>query len=117
MELMSNANTRAATIRVEVRERIDTSGSTPLDRLDDGATAISGGTTSLSKVIDLDADELSRDLETVTHAVTNAMGHATVDAWAVELSIGFKAGVKVPVLMSGEANAAIKVTLSWKKPS
>jgi hypothetical protein len=39
------------------------------------------------------------------------------DEWGVELSIGFKGTTNpIPVIVSGEANAAIKVNAKWVKP-
>lgn len=106
-------------ISVEVLEDSNASGA--LGRLESGAAYASQGATNngqraISKQIaDISAKDLQQGIETVCAAITAAMSKASPDSCSAEFSLGFKAGMKVPVLMSGEANAALKVTLSWKR--
>jgi hypothetical protein len=65
----------------------------------------------------IEASDIRRGIEAISSAVSMALENAAPETWTVELNLGFKAGLKVPVLMSGEANAALKVTMNWKKPT
>jgi hypothetical protein len=106
-------------ISVEVTEVSNASGA--LDRLDRGATYTSQGSANAGQrdisrqIADISVKDLQQGIETVCAAVTAAMSKVSPDSCSAEFSLGFKAGMKVPVLLSGEANAALKVTLSWKR--
>lgn len=89
-----------ATVTVEV---IDAPGATGRAR----ATGMA--------VMDIASTDLSKGLAEISKAVAAAMKDASPDTWAVEFNVGFKAGLKVPVLVSAEASAALKITLNWKK--
>lgn len=106
-----------ALIEVEV-VRIGAAHGDARDRLDAGATPVSQGDGSaIDHSIDrIAASDIQRGIESICKAVGGALVAAAPDSWTVELNLGFKAGAKVPVLMSGEANAALKVTMNWKKP-
>ena len=85
-------------------------------RLDPGATFVSGGGDTITHSIErIAASDIQRGIESICSAVGSALIGAAPDSWSVELNLGFKANAKVPVLMSGEANAALKVTMNWKK--
>lgn len=91
-----------------------------LSRLEGGASLVShgdGGATDmlLRQVAEVPSEILQQGLVAVAQAVSGAMEKIAPDSATVEFSLGFKAGAKVPVLMSGEANSALKVTLSWKR--
>jgi hypothetical protein len=92
-----------------------------LDRLEPGAQYVhQGGAPAAQRevvrqVSDVSVEELQQGIETICAAVSAAMAKLSPDNASAEFSLGFKAGLKVPVLMSGEANAALKVTLSWKR--
>ena len=87
-------------------------------QLGDGATYVSGTAAGMlaRPVEEIGSAELQGSLARICGAIGSAMREASPDAWSVEFSLGFKAGAKVPVLLSGEANAALKITLNWKKP-
>lgn len=110
-------------IAIEVVEihsaQVSARGSSALERLNPGAQAVSGQapTEVLDLVTSIGSDELERGLALICRTVTSALRSASPDTCSVELNIGFKANAKVPILMSGEANAALKVTLGWKKVS
>lgn len=59
--------------------------------------------------------DIRTGIETLCTTVNEALANVAPEACTVELNLGFKAGTKIPALMSGEANAAIKITLSWKR--
>lgn len=81
-----------------------------------GSELVSGESTrALAQISSIDANELKQGITSICATVTSAIESIAPDTCSVELNIGFKAGVKIPVLMSGEANAALKVTLGWKK--
>jgi hypothetical protein len=63
----------------------------------------------------ISSDDLRDGIVNVCAAVLKAMEQAAPESCDIEFSMGFKAGVKIPVLVSGEANAALKVTLRWKR--
>jgi hypothetical protein len=89
-----------------------------LGKLDPGAGYVSGGAGGwLRPVSAIDTDELKRGIEQICAALTQAMRAAAPEAWTVEFGLGFKASGGVPILLSGESNVALKITLSWKKPS
>jgi hypothetical protein len=84
-------------------------------RLDSGTSPIGGGRGTATEVVTLAVDDVAKGLQSISTAVVTAMERIAPDSWSVELNVGFKAGSGVPVLMSGEANAALKVTLNWKR--
>ena len=52
----------------------------------------------------------------VVDVVRGAFAARQPEEWTVELNIGFKGTASlVPVLVSGEAHAIIKVTAKWKR--
>jgi hypothetical protein len=68
------------------------------DRLDDGAA-------TLRSTI----DALAAD-------VASALNKAAPTEWTLEFRIGFKGkNIPIPVLLSGEENAALKLTATWKR--
>ncbi len=62
-----------------------------------------------------DAMELLEDtLCVVAETVRDGIREAEPDEWTLELNIGFKGKANpVPVILSGESKAAIKVTAKW----
>jgi hypothetical protein len=93
-------------------------GNVALHKLDPGATAVSGSSAVSATTQELSAisdQELRRGLQSICSTVVSAMSEISPDSWAVELNIGFKASAKVPILMAGEANASMKITLNWRK--
>ncbi len=63
-------------------------------------------------------DYLKDSLRGVLRVVHASMQDHAPDEWGVELTIGFKGTANpIPVFVSGEANAALKVHAKWKKPS
>lgn len=105
------------TLQVEVVNSASAVVSDARAKLDPGAEFVHGGVTGgpmLRQVIDVDSEQLARGISDISAVIGKAMQEASPDAWSVEFNVGFKAGLKVPVLLSGEANAALKVTLNWK---
>ena len=74
-----------------------------------------GGTTAVRQIAELGMDELQQHLGSVSRMVVNAMKAAQPDSCTVEFSLGVKGGSKIPIILSGEASAALKVSLTWKK--
>jgi hypothetical protein len=59
-----------------------------------------------------------RDLvEVVTAPARAGFEGSQAEEWAIELNIGFKGQTGLPFVAKGEANAAVKITAKWKKPS
>ena len=79
--------------------------------------ANNGGSAVVREFGNISPDDLSCGIENVCAAVKKAMERTAPESCDVEFSLGFKAGAKIPVLLSGEANAALKVTLRWKNKS
>jgi hypothetical protein len=106
-------------ITVEVNEGVNASAA--LARLEPGASytsqgdAVPGQRAVVKQIADVSAVDLQQGIESICAVITAAMTKVAPDSCSAEFSLGFKAGLKVPVLMSGEANAALKVTLSWKR--
>jgi hypothetical protein len=60
-------------------------------------------------------DGLTDGIAEVLDSVRSALLKHTPSSSKVEISIGFKGKVSpIPVIVSGEGNAAIKLTLEWK---
>ncbi|HSI61287.1 MAG TPA: CU044_2847 family protein [Ideonella sp.] len=96
-------------------------GVTLLVEVDEGDSPSAAGSSGLvergavaDRVRDAGA-ELRSMLGALMRPVRQALDEAQPDSWGLELSIGFKGTAGVPCLTQGEANAAIKVTASWKK--
>jgi hypothetical protein len=68
-----------------------------------------------SRIVELAAEDIREHLEAVSRPVVAAMRAVQPDSCTVEFSLGIKGTTKVPVVLSGEANAAFKVSLTWKK--
>jgi hypothetical protein len=68
------------------------------------------------KVGDL-ADSIRDLVEVVTAPARAAFEGSQAEEWAIELNIGFKGETGLPFVAKGEANAAVKITAKWKKPS
>lgn len=59
---------------------------------------------------------LKGTLSSIFNTVNDSMKENQPDEWGVELNIGFKGTVSpIPVIVSGESNASIKVHATWKK--
>lgn len=89
--------------------------STAIKRLGAGTEATSGGGIGAFAYESFSPDEIQAAIERICNAVTTALTKVSPESCAVEFGLGFKAGAKVPVLLNGEANAAFKITLTWKK--
>lgn len=75
-------------------------------------------TSKLTDRITGTADSLRDSLRGVLKVVHAAMQDHEPDEWGVEVTIGFKGTANpIPVFVSGEANAALKVHAKWKKPT
>lgn len=63
--------------------------------------------------------DMGQDLQNLLAAVTGPIKQAldanAPETWSIELSLGFKADGGVPFLAKGEANAAVKLSATWKK--
>ncbi len=79
--------------------------------LPEGATP----TGAADKVIDtLKAMQIT--LKGVFEAVHDSVKERMPSEWGVELNIGFKGTTSpIPIIVSGEANASVKVHAKWKK--
>ncbi|MCI5223535.1 MAG: hypothetical protein D3924_12905 [Candidatus Electrothrix sp. AR4] len=64
-----------------------------------------------------DVNEILRQsLSSIFETVAESVKEKQPDKWGVEVNIGFKGKTNpVPVILSGEANAAIKVHAKWTK--
>lgn len=60
-------------------------------------------------------DRLDALVQALTAPVQAAFKTAGAAEWTLEISIGFTGTTGVPFIASGEANAAVKVTATWKK--
>lgn len=60
---------------------------------------------------------LKNTLQGIVNTVHDGIKKNQPDEWTLELNIGFKGKVNpIPVLLSGESNAALKLSATWKKP-
>jgi Trypsin-co-occurring domain 1 len=103
-------------ITVEVLAPGERSGA--LGRLEPGGEYMSSereSSVSVRSLAEVSNADLQRGIESVCSAVTAALAKSAPDSCDVEFSLGFKAGAKVPILMAGEANGSLKVTLRWKR--
>ena len=114
---MNSPTSMPKSLQVEVISPVGDTVFNARRRLDPGSEYVHGEVLTnpiLRQVIDIDSEQLAHGISDISAVIGKAMEKATPDTWSVEFNIGFKAGLKVPVLLSGEANAALKVTLSWK---
>lgn len=59
---------------------------------------------------------LRSSINLLAEDVADSLEKAAPHEWSLEFSIGFKGKVNpVPVLVSGESNASLKVTAKWKR--
>lgn len=62
------------------------------------------------------SDLLRKNLQGICDTVADSFKEIQPDEWGVEVNIGFKGKANpIPVILGGEANAAIKVHAKWKK--
>ncbi|CAK8713233.1 hypothetical protein KKHLCK_02270 [Candidatus Electrothrix laxa] len=64
-----------------------------------------------------DVNEILRQsLSSIFETVAESVKEKQPDEWGVEVNIGFKGKTNpIPVILSGEANASIKVHAKWSK--
>lgn len=59
---------------------------------------------------------LQDNIAGLTETVFESLKSHQPEEWTIELNIGFKGTTSpIPVILSGEASGAIKVTAKWKK--
>ena len=59
---------------------------------------------------------LKDSINALTSDVAGALEKAAPAEWSLEFSIGFKGKASpIPVLVSGEGNASLKVTATWRR--
>lgn len=108
--------TSSTIIHVELVGTENAAARSARSKLDPGAEYISGGFLAASREVEsIDTAAVQSGIAAICSAVGAGLQNAGPDSWAVEINLGFKAGLKLPVLMSGEANAALKVTMNWTK--
>jgi Holliday junction resolvasome RuvABC endonuclease subunit len=70
-----------------------------------------------SQIVDT-LETLQDNIQTLAETVHQSLQAHQPDEWSLELNIGFKGKTSpIPVILSGEASGAIKVTAKWKKAS
>lgn len=73
-------------------------------------------TSAASKALDA-MKALKGMLAGVFEMIHEAIQEKSPDEWGIELNIAFKGRIDViPVIVSGESNASIKVSAKWVKP-
>lgn len=61
---------------------------------------------------------LEQNIRTLAQTVQASFAAHQPEEWTMELNIGFKGTTSpIPVILSGEASAAIKISATWKKTS
>jgi len=59
---------------------------------------------------------LQQNIKTLAQTVHKSFEANQPEEWSLEINIGFKGKISpIPVILSGEASSAIKVTAKWKK--
>jgi hypothetical protein len=84
-----------------------------LRKLESGTAAASGWSSVARTYEQISSHDIQNAITTVASAVMTAIRSLNPQACEVEFHIGFKAGARVPVIASGEANGSLKVTLKW----
>ncbi len=74
------------------------------------------GTSVRGKVEDM-AEDIRDLVGVLTAPVQAAFEGSGAEEWSVEINFGFKGETGLPFVAKGEANAAVKVTAKWKKPT
>lgn len=80
-----------------------------------GTTPVRNSAEAASAEISTSAAELQASIKRIVRAVAGALHDAGPSEWSVEFGISFKSSAGIPVLVSGEAGANLKVVLSWKR--
>lgn len=73
------------------------------------------GMAPATQIAEMALEDLQGRLESVSRAVIAAMKSVQPESCTVEFNLGIKGTSKIPIILSGEASAAFKVTLTWKK--
>lgn len=58
---------------------------------------------------------VQQTIQSLAETVYNGFQSHQPNEWTLELNIGFKGKTAIPVIVSGEASAAIKLTAKWCK--
>ena len=84
---------------------------TPVNDLPEGAEP----TSTVEQLKDT-MELVKNTLKSIANIVHEGMQLTKPDQWALEINIGFKGKANpIPVILSGESSAAIKVTAKWSK--
>lgn len=58
---------------------------------------------------------LKSNISTLTSGIRDAMDSSKPDEWSLDFNIGFKGEAGIPLITKGEANAALRVNVKWKR--
>jgi hypothetical protein len=113
---VSTANISSGLIQVQVIPVTVGASDDSLRKLPDGSEQVARRGMAEALYDAVSSEDIERAIAQVCDAVASALEKVRPESCSVEFSMGFKAGVKIPVLVNGEANATFKITLNWKKP-
>lgn len=102
-------------ILVEISEpAISTPEDPTLELLEPNTRSIAGRAKIIERVYEeFSAQEIEQTIRSIASVAISAVDKLHTQTCEVEFSLGFKAGLKIPVLASGDAKAGIKITLKW----
>lgn len=89
--------------------------SAALRRLAPGTEVVSGSDVAQRLYRSFSPADIQAAIERICDAVTPALAKVKPESCKVEFKIGFTAEAKIPMLVSGEANAVFTISLEWKK--
>lgn len=103
------------TIFVEVVDSRPLPEEVTAQRIDDLPENAEQTSSAATRVLDT-LGELKNTLREISGVIENAFAESAPQAWHLELKIGFKGkGSLIPVILSGEGEAALKLKVEWKK--
>jgi hypothetical protein len=112
--MSEQAMTAAGVLWIEVAPGPD-EAALEFSRLRSGAKPIARMDAVAGSIIATSLDELEGSLAAISGAVAKALERVAPDEWSVEFGIGFKGTAGLPVIVSGETTANLKVTMSWRR--
>jgi hypothetical protein len=61
-------------------------------------------------------DAMRDTIAALAETVHQGIAHLAPDEWKMEVTLGFKGKTGIPYVAEGEANGAVKISATWKRP-
>jgi Trypsin-co-occurring domain 1 len=101
-------------VEMEELDSLDARHGRPSDAIPDQPEG-SELTSAVEEALDA-MSSLKAGLKDIAESIKYAIEASTPAAWKLEVNIGFKGKTSpIPIVLSGEANAALKLQIEWKR--